>query len=633
VRTQKLYEEGNFKAILSVPGWADALHEGRSTTAVGAYLGSAWAFRAVGVRADAIASAPLKLYDGNGEVIERHPILDVLKNVNPEWNRGDLWRYTEAGLLVYGAGYWLKVRAGNQVRELFYLNPSTIKPEVKGDGIRGFWQTLENRRTWFPRQDIIYFRGAYDPTSDLTGIAALQPAQISAGMELSADRHLDAYFRNGAVPAVVLTTEQALQDSTIQKIRDWWNRLFRGPDNAHKMGVVGSGLKPVVLGSTIADMALGEVRQELHRTISTATGVPELLISPTNAADLTPVKMAENVFYNTTVMPRWTWYEEVLNAELLNEYEDLVRGDCMLRFDTSNIVALQESADNKAARLGLLVEKKIIRPEVAAVEMGYKLEDVPEETLTPTLSLEGRGGETLTPDITGETLTPDVSLDGRGGKGDTPGISMDGRGVEARMGLELERWQRKALRSLEKGKGTAVEFTSTIVPEALRRKIADGLRAAETAEDVKRVFAGQGTEAGRDEKAAGRDKREPGREEKEKFEQRLAALMKRMWRRQAEKIQAGVEAGTKAVGWDPEWDLGADDEGMADLVRLLMEATRGGIALFGMANGKLPVDWSLTNVEAARWAKEYAYELVRGIDEVTRKALQQAVSLFVEIRG
>jgi hypothetical protein len=225
------------------------------------------------------------------------------------------------------------------------------------------------------------------------------------------------------------------------------------------------------VGTSNKDLSLAEVRQEMHRTISTALGVPELLISPTNAADLTPVKMAEKIFYNTTVLPRWRWYEEVLNAELLVEYPDLVSSGAKLQFDTSDIGALQEDEDSKAARLGMLVEKKIIKPAVAAIELGYKEEDVPEEP-EPEPEPEPVMLQPMPPQFESEKqseaqqMPPDV--------------------VE-----EMRRWQRKATNALKSGKSADVEFVSALIPPGTMASIRDALKICQSTDEITRVFVNE----------------------------------------------------------------------------------------------------------------------------------------------
>lgn len=457
---------------ISIPGWAEAFNNGTllgmgGENASAAYTASAWAFRAVGLRAETIASAPLKLYDANDEEIETHPLITLLGYVNNQDNPSDLWRKTESGLLIYGAGYWEKRRGPGRITELFAMNPSSIEQVMydKRDptaGITGFKQRKESGGKIFPREDVVYFRGAYDPSNDMNGIASLTLASLAAMGEGNADKYLDAFFRNGAVPALVMTTDQQLTDPQLNKIIEWWRRLFQGVRNQHKVGIMGSGLKPTQIGSSNKDLALSEIRQEMHRTISTALGVPELLISPTNAADLTPVKMAEKIFYNTTILPRWNWYEEVLNAELLSEYPDLVSSGAYLKFDTSEIGALQEDENELATRLSMLVEKKIIKASVAAVQLGYQETDVPEEPEPEPQPIE------LQQQI--EEMPEETQ-------------------AQPELAEEMRRWQRKVTNAVKAGKAANVEFVSSIIPPETMLSIREGLKNCQSIDEIPRIFA------------------------------------------------------------------------------------------------------------------------------------------------
>lgn len=466
-----LYGGGAMKSVSSLPNWLISGFGGPAN-AVSAYDASATLFRALEIRSQTVASGKLGLYAKDGTEIDDHEILDVVKNVNAEWNYSDLWRYTEAGCLVYGSGYWQKVRAGGRVRELFYLNPSTVQPTITSAGIVDFVQggSVDGRVTGqrFERDDVIYFRGAYDPYSDLTGKAPLRWAFHAALGEANAEKYLNAFFTNGAVPAVVFSTEQPMGDPEIEKAKTWWERLFAGAANAFKTGFLGRGLKPFTVGSSIKDMELAAVRTELRRTISIVSGVPELLFSATASADLTPVELAMKVLYYTTIVPRWNWYAEVLNAELLTEYDDLVSAGAYLAFDTSQIDVLQEDATAKTARLVSLVGARILKPEVVALELGYSEADVPEP-------------EPMVDPLTGLPAAdkPPAEL----GRDDEPPAQ---RSVAR---VDLERWQRKALNALERGKSAAVSFASDSLSAAEHARITKALAACKTRGDVLAVFA------------------------------------------------------------------------------------------------------------------------------------------------
>jgi hypothetical protein len=56
------------------------------------------------------------------------------------------------------------------------------------------------------------------------------------------------------------------------------------------------------------------------------------------------------------------------------------------------------------------------------------------------------------------------------------------------MNADLERWQRKALKALEKKQTAAVEFDSEHIPLVISSQIAAALKTAYTAEQVKSVF-------------------------------------------------------------------------------------------------------------------------------------------------
>ena len=133
-----------------------------------------------------------------------------------------------------------------------------------------------------------------------------------------------------------------------------------------------------------------------------------------------------------------------------------------------------------------------------------------------------------------------------------------------------------------------------------------------------------------------RDKREPGRKEKMEFEDRLQSIIVRHFGRQRRLIRDILEANaflqqkaTPKINFDDIYD---DQDFITRLMRLFQDATKHGISLFGQTS-KLQIDWNLTNLRAFEWAKKYTYDLVKMIDDTTRKLLQSAVSQFVNTPG
>jgi hypothetical protein len=132
-----------------------------------------------------------------------------------------------------------------------------------------------------------------------------------------------------------------------------------------------------------------------------------------------------------------------------------------------------------------------------------------------------------------------------------------------------------------------------------------------------------------------RDPREPARREKEAAEDALMLWIRRHFNRQAKRIRARLELQPPAqkalpAGFDDEFEL--DDDDMAELIRLLTKQAQSGVALFG-AGVALPINYTMTNLEAAEWARKYAYTLVKDIDATTVDVLRKAITAFVETPG
>ena len=158
-----------------------------------------------------------------------------------------------------------------------------------------------------------------------------------------------------------------------------------------------------------------------------------------------------------------------------------------------------------------------------------------------------------------------------------------------------------------------------------------------------------------------RDHREPGKKEKEQFEDRLAALMRRHWRKQKAAIREKLEwqaperkellspiqdgklflvppivPERKAIMAPSDIDFDdvfeEDEELIADLIRLLTGASTHGIDLFGQMV-EIGMDYTLVNSKAAEWARKYAGDLIKDIDHTTQDVLRNAISAFVETPG
>lgn len=457
--------DGSTRAI-SIKGSAlfDAFNEtresaqarcGQLTTAKAdlaqAYALAVWAYRCVKLRADAVAGVPLRLLDAGGAPIERHPLLDLLRDVNPlAMNLGDLLRATESALCIWGASYWLKVtRPGsNRPHQLVWLNPTTIT--VKADpnkGLIAYEQRVGGQSRSFAPGEVIAFR-SFNPLDDLGGLSPLSVALSEINAELNAARFVAAFFANDARPAGLLTTDQQLPDAEIARVSAWWTRLFKGAGNRWKTGIVGGGLRWTQIAFPPGELALPELRAEDRRAICAALGVPPGLAGAWESMTYATAREQKASFYEDSILPELAALAETLNWSLLPHYPDLALRRARLDWDRDSIAALRETVSEKAERALALYGGGLITREEARRTLGLQEAPGADERF-----IEGATGD----------------------------------GAKA-IRDELDRWERFVLRRL-KAAVPLRRFETAAVPDAMREQVEESLKGTVDPGEAAAIFA------------------------------------------------------------------------------------------------------------------------------------------------
>jgi len=420
------------------------------------YSTVSWVYRCIELRANNLAAIPYKILRGETE-IEDYPI-----------EFGDLLWSLEADLCIFGAGYWLKDRP-TVTKELQRLNPSTMK--VKTDpmdptaGIIGFEQQVKGKPTRYKPEQMVYFR-YYSPEDDLgPGVAPLQVALQSADLAHNANVWASQFFSHGAIPAVILETEQNIPDEELKRVKGAWNKMTQGAKRAWRTLILRRGLKAQVVGQPIKDLAMMELFESIRTQIASAFGVPETMIA--DAANYATAKEHRLSFYQDTVIPKATQIEHALNRQLF-EAQGLA-----FEFQFDQIEAIQKDEAEKAEFLRMLVDGKIITKDEARKALGYEPMDAEQEKeLKPP-----------TPDFTPNPQNRQRNPQLPNPEPDTE-PNLNQRALRAAIEQDLDKWERKAL-----AKGPAAPFESEFIPDDMRADIVATLALAETDEEVRAAFA------------------------------------------------------------------------------------------------------------------------------------------------
>jgi len=415
------------------------------------YATVSWVYRCIELRANTLSSIPYKILRGETEIEDFVIDFDAL-----------LWAL-EADLCIFGAGYWLKDRP-RVTEELQRLNPKTIRVKKSPTkGIIGFEQQVEARTIQFKPEQMVYFR-YYSPDDDLgPGVSPLQVALEAADLGRNANVWASQFFSHGAIPAVILHTEQNVPDNEIERVGGAWNKLTQGAQKAWRTIVLRRGLKPEVIGQPIKDLAMTELFDTIRSQIAVAFGVPQTMLS--DAANYATAKEHRLSFYQDTILPKAAQIEAAINKQLMDEM------GLEFYFDTGAIEAIQKDEAEKAEYIRMLVDGQIITKDEAREAMGYEpMTPDQEDELVPDQP-PATMPEPQTPQDTGPVVQPAIA-------------SVRDAAKQVAMELDLEKWQKKAI-----AKGADCSFESEFIPPDVMRAIRAALEGAESEQEVKAAFA------------------------------------------------------------------------------------------------------------------------------------------------
>ncbi len=256
--------------------------------------------------------------------LKKRVILDYLFHGNsyiyPEWNRNELMAIHHI--------------PADRVFIQKYVDkhlPFVVKGELEVLGADS------NRITLLPDELMIVLKSSKDGLQS-DGILDLNSELLQ--LALNQQEYSSSILENGALPLAILTTPSKLTDKAMQRIKESWNRVYRGGKNAGKTVVLEDGMdyKPVSLNPNELDLSTS--KDKVLSDIARIFGIPESMLN----ADANKYNSNEQNnlhFLQYTLDPIITALESALNKSLLLESEK--EQGYNFQFDRDAILATTEA--------------------------------------------------------------------------------------------------------------------------------------------------------------------------------------------------------------------------------------------------------------------------------------------------
>ncbi|MEN1680332.1 MAG: phage portal protein [Planctomycetota bacterium] len=233
-----------------------------------------------------------------------------------------------ANALSAGNGLAYIGRTRRQI-ELTPLDTRGIVPKLSGD--RVVYEGMHNNKPFrYLDDEVLHISGL---GNGFWGRSVVDQARNSLGLGLALQKHGNAWFRNGARPAGVLTSDKSPSKEQRAMMRQDFEEIHRGADNAHRVAFMPPGVKYEAVALSNEDSQWLESMRFSREEIAAWFNLPPHKLGALENSSVRANLEAQNRSYIETTLERWLRkWEQECERKLLTR-EEFESGDFFFRFN------------------------------------------------------------------------------------------------------------------------------------------------------------------------------------------------------------------------------------------------------------------------------------------------------------
>ncbi len=301
------------------------------------------------------------------EEIIKHPILDILNG--EDYSYSELIEYISLYMGSIGVCYVRKVKENNKIISLEPLLSEFVTPivngkqgEVEGE-VTQYKYNPPNKNEVIPADDIIQFVN-YSPGNKVVGIGDLEVCLDAALRSKYYDDFEKYIAKNNGRPDFIISTKNNIKE---EEAKTWYKKFiskYMGVKNSGKPLMLNGEYKIDVLNFKPNELNFQNGRKEAKATICSAYGVPISMIDNSEQINRATAYAGLEQYARYTIYPKLSKIIEVLNKELVKDYDD----NLFLWFDELQLTDTELVAE----RIMKQVQARIITIDEAREKLGYE---------------------------------------------------------------------------------------------------------------------------------------------------------------------------------------------------------------------------------------------------------------------
>jgi HK97 family phage portal protein len=327
----------------------------------------------VSVLSDAIVQLPadiIRVQTSKGSRTEiddnAHPANFMFKGLNGDMTWADFMQGIVTSLLLDGNVYIQIISK----TELYLLDPSKIKINQSQDQskIISYTYLNNNYSTTIPRDQMIHMRN-YDVHNPLKGKSMLESIRKELRMDYFVKVFNENFFKNGGVVGWMWNPEHELTIEQHKMLRKAMANEIQGVGNAFKVFINRFAGKLETPDQKHKDIAFLELLKHIRETIFGLFKVPPYKGGILEYANYANSTQQQESFWTDGVKPLVRRIVDIINKDFIWKYFDL---NHELKFDYSNIAALQGDPKQRMEVLTGYKKEGILTTDECRIELGYE---------------------------------------------------------------------------------------------------------------------------------------------------------------------------------------------------------------------------------------------------------------------
>jgi len=191
------------------------------------------------------------------------------------------------------------------------------------------------------------------------GVSRLRPALRTIQLMLSMRDFQDNFFKNGAVPGLIIKTDNTLSEKIKQRLRESWTTTYNPKSGGRRPMILDGGTDVKAINDVnFKNLDFQNAIAENEKILLKALGVPPILLDSGNNANIRPNM---RLYYLETVVP--------LMHKFTSAYSRFFGYD--ITENVTNISALQPELNEQSDYYATLVNTGVITPNEARQKLGY----------------------------------------------------------------------------------------------------------------------------------------------------------------------------------------------------------------------------------------------------------------------